>query len=83
MQTAFERFNQCFPEGGKREGYIMEKELTRKQFDLLNALATVSETLSQRRMEEETGYSLGTINKTVKELTEKGLLANGKITPEG
>ena len=59
------------------------ESLTRKQFDLLETLATANEPLSQRRLEEETGYSLGTINKTVKELAEKGFLENGRITRAG
>lgn len=40
-------------------------------------------TLTQRQMEERTGYSLGLINKTVKELTDSGYIRNRKITAEG
>ena len=58
-------------------------ELTRKQFDVLSAFASAKEKLSQRQLEEQCNYSLGTINKIVKELTELGYIANGKITSDG
>lgn len=58
-------------------------ELTRKQFDILSTLATENAALTQRQLEELTGHSLGTINKTVKDLTDAGLIANGTITPSG
>ncbi len=57
--------------------------LTRKQFDVLEALASSSAPLSQRTLEKLTKHSLGTINKTVKDLTEQGLMANGSITNDG
>lgn len=57
--------------------------LTRKQFDILAAMATEKETLTQRRIEEITGYSLGTINKTVKELVDLELAEKGTITEKG
>ena len=58
-------------------------ELTRKQFDILEALVSAKSALSQRELEKKTKYSLGTINKTVKELTEQGLIADGEITNSG
>ena len=58
-------------------------ELTRKQFDVLSAFALAKEKLSQRQLEEQCNYSLGTINKVVKELTERGYIADGKITSDG
>ena len=57
--------------------------ITRKQFDILETLATRSEALTQRQLEDKTGYSLGTINRTVKELTELGYVSDGSITPAG
>lgn len=57
--------------------------LTKKQFDILDILVEEDEALTQRQMEERTGYSLGLINKTVKELTELGAIEKGVITPEG
>ena len=58
-------------------------ELTRKQFDVLSAFAVSSQKLSQRQLEEQCNYSLGTINKIVKSLTELGYINDGKITSEG
>lgn len=58
-------------------------KLTREQFDLLEILATSRENLTQRELEEATKYSLGTINRTIKELTERRYVENGKITNAG
>ena len=57
--------------------------LNRKQFDLLVLLAESGEKLTQRQIETATGYSLGTINKVMKELTEARLTRDGLITNEG
>ena len=67
----------------KREVTIIIMKLTRKQFDLLEALATNNNPLTQRQLEELTKYSLGTINKVMKELTEYGFVVNGSITDNG
>ena len=58
-------------------------ELSRKHFDILVAMAESKTPLKQRALEKATGYSLGTINRTVKELTEQGLAAEGSITNSG
>lgn len=55
--------------------------LTKKQFDVLVALTQGK--LSQRELEEKTGFSLGTVNKTVKELSAEGYLDNGTISKQG
>lgn len=57
--------------------------LTRKQFDILEALATTQTTLTQRQLEDITGYSLGTVNRALKELTELGFVEDGEITNSG
>ena len=57
--------------------------LTKKQFDLLATLAETGEPMTQRRLEETTGHSLGTVNRVMKELSEAGLAAEGAITPSG
>lgn len=57
--------------------------LTRKQFDVLEAIATSASSLTQRELESITGFSLGTINRVMKELTEAGLVENSKITTAG
>ena len=58
-------------------------ELTRKQFDILEVLATTKEQYSQRQLEEVTGYALGTVNKTMKELNDLGYTEDGTITLSG
>ena len=57
--------------------------LTRRQFDILEALATNKTVLSQRDLEKVTCHSLGSINKTVKELTDLGYMEEGVITNSG
>ena len=57
--------------------------LTRKQFDILEQLVSVENKLTQRELEELTRYSLGTINRTTKELRDLGYLLNGRITAAG
>ena len=57
--------------------------LTRKQFDVLRTLVESDTSLTQRDLEKTTGYSLGTINKTVKELTDEALIEDGKPTDKG
>ncbi len=61
----------------------MEQILTRKQFDILEKLAGSAEPLSQRDLEKATGYSLGTINKIMKEMTELEYVDSGEITEKG
>ncbi len=58
-------------------------ELNRRQFDVLESLASAKEPLTQRKLEERTGYSLGSINRVIKELTELGFAKNGSITDSG
>lgn len=57
--------------------------LTRKQFDILEILATDNEPLTQRELEKLTGHSLGTVNKVLKELTEFGFIEDGRINNNG
>ncbi len=56
-------------------------QFNRKQFDVLVALTDGK--LSQRELEEKTGYSLGSINKAVKELSAEGFIADGVLTQKG
>ena len=44
--------------------------LTRRQFDVLEILASENEGLSQRQLEEKTGCSLGTVNRIIKQLSD-------------
>ena len=57
--------------------------LTKKQFDILEILEEEKNPVTQRQLEERTGYSLGSINKTVRELSDSGFVSEGAITPEG
>lgn len=57
-------------------------KLTRKQFDILCAIIDDPKA-SQRKLQETTEYSLGTINKTIKELMADGLIFDGAITDKG
>ena len=58
-------------------------KLTEKQFAVLEAMAAAGKPLTQRDLEKDTGYSLGTVNKTVKNLAELGYASDGMITPSG
>ena len=57
--------------------------LSKKNFDLLALLASAKEKLSQRELSEKTGYSLGTVNKSIKELKEAGLVEGNLVTDAG
>ena len=57
--------------------------LAKKEFDVLENLALANTSLSQRVLASKTNLSLGTINKTIEELTNKNLVKDGIITPEG
>lgn len=57
--------------------------LTRKQFDILDALIDATERLSQRELSEKTGISLGSVNNVLKDLDEAGLTENNRITSKG
>lgn len=65
----------------ERENAFME--LSRKQFDILKEFVSAGKAFTQRELENLTGYSLGTINRTMKVLTEKGLIYQGVITEAG
>lgn len=59
-------------------------ELTKKQFDVLVTLVDNEEkVLSQRELADASGLSLGSVNRTVKELTELKLVQDGMISSKG
>lgn len=62
---------------------VIRMELSKKQFDILVAMTESRTALTQRDLESITGYSLGTINRAVKELAEAGLVGDGTITSAG
>ncbi len=57
--------------------------ISRKQFDVLEALAAAKKPLSQRELGKKAGHSVGTVNKVLKELTEAGYAEGGTISNEG
>ncbi len=57
--------------------------LSKKQFDILAAMAEAKESLTQRDLEDTTRHSSETVNRAVKELTAAGLVADGIITKAG
>lgn len=58
-------------------------DLSRKQFDVLEKMVGRTAPYTQRELENLTGYSLGTVNRVLKELTDSGLVSNGIITGDG
>jgi DNA-binding Lrp family transcriptional regulator len=57
--------------------------LKKKEFDLLLLLSESGDTLSQRELAERTGCSLGTVNKMLKEFSERGWYDKNGITVGG
>ncbi|MBO5690349.1 MAG: NTP transferase domain-containing protein, partial [Spirochaetaceae bacterium] len=54
-----------------------------KEFEILRVSESEKERLSQRCFSKKTGLSVGTINATILQLEEKGLLVDGMITQAG
>lgn len=57
-------------------------QLTNNEFSLLTVFAS-GRALSQRAMASETGLSLGSVNRTVKALEERGFVHEGSLTHDG
>lgn len=57
--------------------------MTEKEFDVLTALESHTEKLSQRELAKVTGVSVGTVNSTLVLLEENGLVKDGFITQKG
>ena len=57
--------------------------MTEKEFDVLTALESHNEKLSQRELAKVTGVSVGTVNSTLVLLEENGLVKDGCITQKG
>ncbi len=57
--------------------------ITKKQFDVLSAMAHEGKHLSQRALSKLTGMSVGNINKLVNEMAKTGLINDGFITQQG
>lgn len=61
----------------------MSHTLSRKQFDILSALAVSGKSMTQRKLADATGYSLSTTNRTIQELVSMGYMENNSITSAG
>lgn len=59
------------------------ESLTRKQFNILAELSDKNEPSTQRELSKKLGLSLGTVNKTLGELSDLGCISNGNITQTG
>ena len=57
--------------------------ISKKEFTVLTAYLTAGGALSQRDLVRSGGFSLGTANKLVRNLTERGLISPKGITPAG
>lgn len=57
--------------------------LTKKEFDVLVLLTESETTMTQREISEALNLSVGTVNKVIKELSDKGLYSEYRITEEG
>ncbi len=57
--------------------------LSRKQFEILEAMITARSSMTQRELADAASCSLGTVNKVLKELAEAGFIASGSVTPAG
>lgn len=61
----------------------MEKNLKKKQFDILVELERAGKAETQRALAQYTGFSLGMVNKCLGELTQLGMIRDGVITEAG
>lgn len=57
--------------------------MTKQEFDILLSLTQSQTPMTQRKLAEKANMSLGKVNKTVKALTEAGLVSGGRITQAG
>ena len=62
---------------------MQEKILSRKQFDVLTYLERSQQKIKQRDISEETGISLGSVNRTMTSLAEMGLVDGYALTEKG
>lgn len=61
----------------------MKKDLNRKEFDILTCLERNGGELTQRRISEMTDMSLGSVNRSINELNERGYIDGGRLTESG
>lgn len=61
----------------------MDMTLTHKQFDILTVMERNKNELTQREISEFSGMSLGSVNRILNTLVERGLVEDSKITEKG
>ena len=57
--------------------------LSKKEFDVLSILEAEKTNLSQRELSKRTGYSVGTVNSIMADLSENGYVHDKMITLKG
>ena len=57
--------------------------MKKREFSVLALLVEQNDFLSQREIAEATGLSVGSVNKTMKDMTELGYVDNGLLTEKG
>ena len=62
---------------------MASNKLSRNEFDIMVVLAEKGIKLSQRELEVESGHSLSTVNRTLKDLSEKGYVEDGLPSSKG
>lgn len=62
---------------------MSKQTLTRKQFDVLTCIERNSHELTQRAIAEETGMSLGSVNRIMNANIEHGFVKDGRLTQAG
>lgn len=65
------------------EGKNLNQELSRKEFDILEILAEECNGITQRQLTEKTAYSVATINRVMKVLSDRGYIDGDEITEAG
>ena len=60
-----------------------EQILSRKQFNIMVLLEKGEISLTQRELAEETGMSVGSVNRVLASLSEQGFISNGALTEAG
>jgi len=66
-----------------RYNAMTEKNLSRKQFDILCCIERHSGSMTQRKIAEATGISLGTVNRILSSLNEIGFINDSTLTEKG
>lgn len=57
--------------------------ISQKEFDVLSILEAEKTNISQREIATRIGYSVGTVNSIINDLTENGFVQNKRITQKG